>query len=96
MRYRCLNHSQLLEFGCHPDHIYENEPKLHILEDSDVHDYVSTNSQAIQVQPQRVYLKLVNCKFFIRTHAIDRSMNAYYICYFDCKIYRRSLKCIHS
>ncbi|KAL9924309.1 integrin betanu subunit isoform 2-T2 [Glossina fuscipes fuscipes] len=59
MRYRCLNHSQLLEFGCHPDHIYENEPKLHILANSDVHDYVSANSQAIQVQPQRVYLKLV-------------------------------------
>ncbi|KAI8125712.1 Integrin beta-nu [Lucilia cuprina] len=59
LRYRCLNRTQLLEHGCHNDHIYENEPEFHTLTNDGLKDYELSNNRAVQVQPQRIYLKLV-------------------------------------
>ncbi|XP_075153165.1 integrin betanu subunit [Haematobia irritans] len=59
LRYRCLNRAQLLEHGCRAEYIYENEPEFHTLADSPLKDYDLSNNRTVQVQPQRVYLKLV-------------------------------------
>ncbi|XP_037927484.1 integrin beta-nu [Teleopsis dalmanni] len=59
VRYRCLTRELLLAHGCGVDNIYENEPEMHTLKDAALKDYEDNDERAIQVQPQRIFLKLV-------------------------------------
>jgi len=56
--YRCLSRRQLLNYNCSETDIYENQPVLDVLQDKPLKDY-ETSDQAVQVTPQRAYLKLV-------------------------------------
>lgn len=57
--YRCLTRSQLLQYNCSEGEIYENQPALDVLLDKPLKDYETRDDQAVQVTPQRAYLKLV-------------------------------------
>ncbi|XP_017120954.1 integrin beta-nu [Drosophila elegans] len=56
--YRCLSRSLLLHYNCSEADIYENQPVLDLLQNKPLKDYESSD-QAVQVTPQRAYLKLV-------------------------------------
>ncbi|XP_017094933.3 integrin beta-nu isoform X1 [Drosophila bipectinata] len=58
-RYRCLTRSQLLNSNCSETEIYENQPVVDVLQDKPLKDYEANDDQAVQVTPQRAYLKLV-------------------------------------
>ncbi|KAH8412694.1 hypothetical protein KR009_004851 [Drosophila setifemur] len=59
VRYRCLTRTQLLAYNCSEGEIYENQPVKDILQEKPLKDYETVNDQAVQVSPQRAYLKLV-------------------------------------
>lgn len=59
VRSRCLSRETLLSFNCSEAHIYENQPQLELLQQRPLKDYETRDEQAVQVQPQRVFLKLV-------------------------------------
>ncbi|KAM8716791.1 hypothetical protein ACLKA7_003630 [Drosophila subpalustris] len=59
VRSRCLSRSTLLRFNCSEVNIYENQPQLALLQDRPLKDYETLDEQAVQVKPQRVFLKLV-------------------------------------
>lgn len=58
-RYRCLTRTQLLNYNCSESEIYENQPVVDVLQDKPLKDYEAGDDQAVQVTPQRAYLKLV-------------------------------------
>lgn len=58
-RSRCLSRATLLSNNCSEEHIYENQPQLELLLQNPLKDYETRDEQAVQVQPQRVFLKLV-------------------------------------
>ncbi|KAH8246535.1 hypothetical protein KR038_011727 [Drosophila bunnanda] len=57
--YRCLTRSQLLANNCSEIEIYRNQPALDVLQEKPLKDYETNDDQAVQVTPQRAYLKLV-------------------------------------
>ncbi|SPP82125.1 integrin beta-nu [Drosophila guanche] len=59
VRYRCLTRAQLQNFNCSENDIYENQPVLDLLQERPLKDYLANDDQAVQVTPQRAYLKLV-------------------------------------
>ncbi|EDW77875.2 uncharacterized protein Dwil_GK24312 [Drosophila willistoni] len=59
VRSRCFTRSQLLSFNCSEEEIYENQPVLDLLQQKPLKDYETLDDLAVQVTPQRVYLKLV-------------------------------------
>lgn len=58
-RSRCLSRATLLSNNCSEEHIYENQPQLELLQQRPLKDYEARDEQAVQVRPQRVFLKLV-------------------------------------
>ncbi|XP_030383061.1 integrin beta-nu [Scaptodrosophila lebanonensis] len=56
---RCLTRDSLRAALCNETQIYENEPAMDVLQQAPLKDYVPGDDQAVQVSPQRVYLKLV-------------------------------------
>lgn len=58
-RSRCLSRATLLSNNCSEEHIYENQPQLELLQQRPLKDYEPRDEQAVQVRPQRVFLKLV-------------------------------------
>lgn len=66
MGYRCLSRETLLSFNCSEAHIYENQPQLELLQQRPLKDYETRDEQAVQVQPQRVFLKLVKGNLIVR------------------------------
>lgn len=64
--YRCLSRETLLSFNCSETHIYENQPQLELLQQRPLKDYETRDEQAVQVQPQRVFLKLVKGNLIVR------------------------------
>ncbi|KAH8419247.1 hypothetical protein KR222_000066 [Zaprionus bogoriensis] len=59
IRSRCFSRETLLSFNCSEANIYENQPQLALLQQRPLKDYETRDEQAVQVQPQRVFLKLV-------------------------------------
>ncbi|XP_001357510.4 integrin beta-nu [Drosophila pseudoobscura] len=59
VRWRCFTRSQLLKFNCSENEIYENQPVVDLLQERPLKDYQTSDDQAVQVTPQRAYLKLV-------------------------------------
>lgn len=59
MRSRCFTRATLLSLNCSEANIYENQPQLELLQQRPLKDYETRDEQAVQVKPQRVFLKLV-------------------------------------
>ncbi|EDW03625.1 GH10404 [Drosophila grimshawi] len=59
VRGRCFSRTTLLSFNCSEADIYENQPKQERLQERPLKDYETRDEQAVQVTPQRVFLKLV-------------------------------------
>lgn len=59
MQSRCLSRETLLSLNCSEANIYENQPQLELLQQRPLKDYETRDEQAVQVTPQRVFLKLV-------------------------------------
>ncbi|EDW64210.1 integrin beta-nu isoform X1 [Drosophila virilis] len=59
VRSRCFTRATLLSLNCSESNIYENQPQLELLQQRPLKDYETRDEQAVQVKPQRVFLKLV-------------------------------------
>ncbi|KAH8269348.1 hypothetical protein KR018_006001, partial [Drosophila ironensis] len=57
--YRCFTRPLLLAYNCSEAKIFENQPVQDLLQAKPLKDYATVDDQAVQVTPQRAYLKLV-------------------------------------
>lgn len=52
----------LLTNGCSDEEIWENEQETVVLRNAALRDYQADSDRAVQVQPQKIYMKLIKCK----------------------------------